>query len=181
MSHSRSNGASMTVSHCLCTLLFTVIALQLLITGEVSACGPGRSGGRRRNPRKLTPLVFKQYVPNLSENTLPASGPSESPISRHDQRFKDLVPNYNPDIVFRDEEGTGADRLMTQVITINCVRFFVSSAARSPVDAKQEFVRNSINSNVSRSSLIALLTNYFGFVLTSGHASLTHSDRPQSN
>lgn len=78
-----------------------------------SGCGPGRGQGRPR-PRKLTPLVFKQHVPNVSENTLPASGLTEGRITRNDPKFRDLVPNYNSDIIFKDEEGTGADRLMTQ-------------------------------------------------------------------
>ncbi|XP_015514560.1 sonic hedgehog protein A isoform X1 [Neodiprion lecontei] len=96
---------------CLVLLSFWLPSLG---TGLAEGCGPGRGSNRRIRPRKLTPLVFKQHVPNVSENTLPASGLSEGRVSRHDTRFRDLVPNYNQDIIFKDEEGTGADRLMTQ-------------------------------------------------------------------
>lgn len=63
----------------------------------------------------MTPLVFKQHVPNVSEDTIGASGAPEGPISRKDSRFKDLVRNDNPNIIFRDEEGTKADRYMSKV------------------------------------------------------------------
>lgn len=92
------------------------ICLILILTADtvVQGCSPIRGMGSRRS-RKLTPLVFKQHVPNVLENTLGASGLHEGKISREDPRFKDLIPNYNKDIIFKDEEGTGADRLMTQV------------------------------------------------------------------
>lgn len=96
--------------------ILAVFVLFMLLTSAMG-CGPGRGIGGPRRSRRLTPLVFKQHVPNVSENTLGASGLEEGKISRNHDKFKDLETNYNRDIIFKDDEGTGADRVMTQVST----------------------------------------------------------------
>lgn len=115
----------------------------LLTINVVQACSPARGIGGSRRSRKLTPLVFKQHVPNVLENTLGASGLHEGKISREDPQFKDLIPNYNKDIIFKDEEGTGADRFMTQVSNAVFIYFY----RKSNIDKSRLRVIKSIDKN----------------------------------
>lgn len=123
--HSAKHIAHTPRGKCSLPLWLLLLLLTALSFRSAHGCGPGRGLGRRRE-RNLYPLVLKQTVPNLSEYQSGASGPLEGPIQRDSPKFKDLVPNYNRDILFRDEEGTGADRLMSKVsFCFGLAAFFV--------------------------------------------------------
>ncbi len=56
-------------------------------------------------------LKLHEKVPNKSEKD--AVGAATTKIKRDSDEFKKLTENKNAKIVFKDEEGTGADRMMT--------------------------------------------------------------------
>jgi hypothetical protein len=58
-----------------------------------------------------TTLNLHQKVPNKSEND--AVGAIIKKITKNAPEFQQFVKNNNPDIVFKNEEKTGADMMMT--------------------------------------------------------------------
>lgn len=58
-----------------------------------------------------TTLTLHQKVPNKSEND--AVGAITKKITRTSPEFEQFVRNDNPDVVFKNEERTGADMMMT--------------------------------------------------------------------
>jgi hypothetical protein len=65
----------------------------------------------RMLPFAADDLKLGEKVPYKSESD--ASGPIIKKIIRTDPEFHTLVKNENTKIVFKDEEGTGADRMMS--------------------------------------------------------------------
>jgi hypothetical protein len=60
-------------------------------------------------------LEVGDKVPNKSEAD--ASGAIKKKITRKDPEFKNLVENKNANIVYKNEEGTGADRMMSKKLS----------------------------------------------------------------
>lgn len=95
-----------------CTFLCRLMILLLVVHFRPSlSCGSNIYDKRR--PRK--PLMLGQKLPDVPENSQQASGPAKGKITRNSPEFNKLRPNYNNEIIFKDEEGTGADRLMSKV------------------------------------------------------------------
>ncbi|KFD51835.1 hypothetical protein M514_07362 [Trichuris suis] len=95
------------------TTLATISLLAAVVVGPCKACHPSYNFGFRSTIERNQPMIYKERYPNVQETHPLASGPAELRIRRNDVRFKRLVNNTNRNIVFKDEEGTGADRIMT--------------------------------------------------------------------
>ena len=75
-----------------------------------------KARGKRRPVGYVIPLgapdlKLRERVPDKTE--VEAVGALKKKIKRTDPEFKDLEENTNADILFKDEEKTGADRMMT--------------------------------------------------------------------
>lgn len=107
--------------------MLTTKALQLRVSFAylvlfltTLACYPG--GGRngyRQNPAKVVPLRRGERVPDISEVTIAASGPSQGPIQPNSPRYHELVENFNPDIIFVNGHRDVNVRRMSKVCNIN--------------------------------------------------------------
>lgn len=87
-------------------LLRQLLCVALLLAG-CDAHGDSPALSRTRGQ-----LQLGRQVPNVSEEE--AIGAVTKRISRRRPEFRQLTRNDNSDIVFKDEEATGADRLMTR-------------------------------------------------------------------
>ncbi|TQK49823.1 hedgehog signaling domain-containing protein [Streptomyces sp. SLBN-118] len=71
----------------------------------------GQSAGAGSGATSKPTLIVGQKVPDTSETDV--VGAIAAKVSRGTAEFRALVNNTNADIVFKDEEKTGADRRMT--------------------------------------------------------------------
>lgn len=69
---------------------------------------------------RVVALHIGQHIPNVPE--VQASGALSRPIERGTAGFSQLVRCGDPHIVFKDEEKTGADRMMTPRLEIHLER-----------------------------------------------------------
>ena len=100
-----------------------LVFLLLLVQFRLSlSCSGSTNVLDKRGPRK--PLMPEQFVPDTPENSQQASGPSKGKITRNSPEFDKLNLFYRNAIIFKNEEGAGADRLMPKVAHLSFVYIF---------------------------------------------------------
>lgn len=82
------------------------------LTPESCSDSRRRFSGVSREKRKKDDLAVGEKVPDKSEASI--CGAISKRIVRGTPEYKALVKNTNASIVFKDEEGTGADRMMSK-------------------------------------------------------------------
>ena len=89
--------------------LILIINFLCVLVNLSRECGPGTSVSRRKI---LKPMVLYQRLPDADEESIRGSGMFRRIVTEGSKEYKELVRNYNKDIVF--ERGDGK-RIMTKV------------------------------------------------------------------
>lgn len=108
------------INHIAITLEYAGAKASITVSGDSGAGAALRTGIGAESCREALiftsdDLVLHEKVPNKPERD--ASGPITKKIKRTDPEFKNLVENTNASIVFKNEEGTGADRMMSKKLS----------------------------------------------------------------
>ena len=85
------------------------ISLACLLANVSHQCGPGPSFSRLKI---IKPMVLYQRLPDVDEESISGSGMFRRIVTENSKEYKDLVRNYNRDIVFESGDGK---RTMTKV------------------------------------------------------------------
>lgn len=88
--------------------IFSLLLLCLFAKLSLE-CGPGPSFSRRKI---LKPMVLYQRLPDVDEESIGGSGMFRRIVTENSKEYKELVRNYNKDIVFESGDGK---RIMTKV------------------------------------------------------------------
>ncbi len=86
----------------------------LALSTSSSACTNDLPSGPSLAHERAAPFHLGQHVPDAPE--VDASGALTRPIARGAKGFSQLVRCGDPHIIFKDEEKTGADRMMTPLL-----------------------------------------------------------------
>ncbi len=126
------SGSGRMILHRVQAVTFARLASLHDIGGSSPAAESCREVGRRfsgtsRADARDTELALGDRVPIKSE--VEACGPIKKKIKLGDPEYTNLVSNTNAEIVFKDEEGTGADRMMSALMKQRLDRLATAVAA----------------------------------------------------